>query len=48
MNALEKRLIAENAPPLNLNKWPNPQKPYIEQLRKACRLEAKLIWDARA
>ena len=47
LNALEKRLIVENEPPLNLIKWPNPQKPHIENLGRACRLEAKLVRDAR-
>ena len=38
---LEKRLIEENKPPLNLTGWPNPYKEEIEELRKQCREEAK-------
>ena len=43
---LEKRLIKENEPPLNLTGWCNPQKARIQELRKACREEAKLTWSA--
>ncbi len=43
---LKKRLIKENEPPLNLTHWRNPQRTQIENLRKACRQEAKLIWCA--
>ena len=39
--ALEKQLIEENEPPLNLKDWPNPYKEEIEKLRKQCREEAK-------
>lgn len=42
-NTLEKRLIKENAPPLNLTLWRNPQKAQIQDLRKVCELEAKRI-----
>lgn len=42
---LEQKLIEENEPPLNLQGWPedrpNPQKAQIDNLRKACREEAK-------
>lgn len=40
---LEKRLIKENSPPLNLTLWRNPQKAQIQALRKVCELEAKRI-----
>ena len=33
----EKRLILDRQPPLNLNKWKNPQGPSIEALRALCR-----------
>jgi len=39
---LEKRLIREAAPPLNLTNWPNPQRQNIMALRARCRDEAKL------
>ena len=34
---LEKRLILDQRPPLNLNKWKNPQGPNIKALRALCR-----------
>ena len=37
---LETKLIRENKPPINLTKWPNPQKKHIQALRKACVDEA--------
>ena len=40
---LERRLIRENAPPLNLTLWPNPQRAQIQALRKVCQEEAKRI-----
>ena len=43
---LEKQLIKENAPPLNLTYWRNPQKKQIQTSRKACKQEARLIWSA--
>ena len=42
--ALERRLIREYEPPLNLNRWRNPQKAKIQSLRDICKVEAKLIW----
>ncbi len=45
LKTLEKQLIEENEPPLNLKSWPNrypnPYKEEIEELRKQCREEAK-------
>ena len=43
---LEKRLIKENEPPLNLTVWSNPQKARIQIQRRVCKEEAKLIWSA--
>ncbi len=43
---LEKRLIQDNEPPLNLTHWRNPQKARIQELRKVCKDEAKLVWSA--
>ena len=40
---LETKLIRENEPPINLTKWPNPQKRHIQALRKACVEEAKVL-----
>ena len=45
-NILERRLIEENEPPLNLTGWPNPQKPRIQSLRSICKEEARLVWSA--
>jgi hypothetical protein len=36
----ETELIRLLKPPLNLNKWPNPQRPVILQLLALCREEA--------
>jgi hypothetical protein len=47
VDELERGLMVENEPPLNLNKWRNPQKQKIEALRKACKQEAKLVWRER-
>jgi hypothetical protein len=38
----ESRLIAEMTPPLNLTKWPNPQRKALMELRRICRDEAAL------
>jgi hypothetical protein len=38
---LEKQVIARLQPPMNLNKWRNPQKKMVEELRKICREEAR-------
>lgn len=38
---VERELIKCLRPPLNLNKWENPQKTTIERLRKACADEAR-------
>jgi hypothetical protein len=37
---VEAALIRELRPPLNLTRWPNPQRQYLLTLRDACRLEA--------
>ncbi len=42
---LEKRLIKENEPPLNLTDWRNPQKAQIQALREVCKEEAKRVWE---
>jgi hypothetical protein len=47
VDELERRLIVENEPPLNLTKWRNPQKSKIRALRDACKEEAKLVWRKR-
>jgi hypothetical protein len=47
VDELERRLIVENEPPLNLIKWRNPQNQKIRALRKACIEEAKLVWRKR-
>ena len=39
-DSIEKRLISEQRPPLNLNGWKNPQGRHIKALRKLCKLEA--------
>jgi GIY-YIG catalytic domain-containing protein len=44
---LEKRLIRENEPPLNLTGWANPQKRKIVALREECKSEAKILWRRR-
>jgi hypothetical protein len=36
----ESQLIAEMKPPLNLTKWPNPQRKMVMELRRICRNEA--------
>ena len=41
---LEKNLIGTNEPPLNLTRWPNPQKRLIQDFRNACKEEAKTVW----
>jgi hypothetical protein len=41
VDQLEKRLISENKPPLNLKGWPNPQREIIEAKRKKCKEKAK-------
>jgi hypothetical protein len=38
---IEKAVISEMKPPLNLTGWPNPQKRHIMDLRSACKAEAK-------
>ncbi len=38
---IEKRLIAELGPPLNLTNWPNPQAPHLKALRGVCADEAR-------
>ena len=43
--SLESNLIVENEPPLNLTEYANPQKHYVQHLRKLCREEARLIWE---
>ena len=42
--AMEGQAIRSAEPPLNLNKWKNPQKTLIESLRKVCKDEAKAVW----
>lgn len=37
---VEENLIKRLKPPLNLNRWPNPQAPAIKKLRKQCAEEA--------
>lgn len=37
---VEGHLIAQKRPPLNLNKWQNPQRPFIEACRQLCQHEA--------
>ncbi len=44
---LERRLIRENAPPLNLTHWPNPQRAQIQALRRVCQEEAKRVHSMR-
>ncbi|GEM_PF-768839 len=44
---IEKRLIKEYEPPLNLINWQNPQKKMIEKLREDCREKAKIVWQER-
>ena len=43
--AMEGQAIRSAEPPLNLNKWKNPQKAMIKSLRKVCKDEAKAVWD---
>ncbi len=45
VDQLETQLIRDNDPPLNLTKWPNPQKRKIQALRNTCKEEAKLVWQ---
>jgi len=45
VNELETQLIRDNKPPLNLTKWPNPQKKMIQVLRDTCKGEAKVVWQ---
>ncbi len=40
VGAVERRLIGELQPPLNLTHWLNPQRPHLKSLRQACRAEA--------
>ena len=40
VRAVERRLIGELKPPLNLTHWPNPQAAHLRSLRRACRDEA--------
>ena len=42
--SMEKRLIKDYEPPLNLIGWHNPQKKQIQALRDACKEEAKRVW----
>jgi hypothetical protein len=37
----EDQVIARLQPPMNLNKWRNPQKKIVRELRKICREEAR-------
>ena len=46
IRVLEKSLIHENEPPINLTGWKNPQKKQIQSLRNECKAEAKLLWNA--
>jgi hypothetical protein len=39
---VEKALIVELCPPLNLTDWPNPQGRYLRDMRAACRNEATI------
>ena len=39
--AVERALIAELRPPLNLTGWPNPQRRSLRALRDVCRKEAR-------
>lgn len=41
LRSLETEAILSMCPPLNLTKWPNPQKRHIMDLRSACKTEAK-------
>ena len=45
VQGMEKQLIKECEPPLNLIGWRNPQKGMIQNLRTVCREEAKLVWS---
>lgn len=45
---IEKELIAFFQPPLNLTDWPNPQKPKLRALRKACCDEANYYLQSAA
>jgi len=42
---LERSLIRENEPPLNLTQWRNPQKKQIQAHRNICKEEAKIVWQ---
>jgi hypothetical protein len=37
---IEGRLIKELRPPLNLTRWPNPQRAHLRALRRECRDKA--------
>ena len=41
VRALERQLIGELKPPLNLTHWQNPQAAHLRSLRRACRDEAR-------
>lgn len=43
--SIEKRLIEDYEPPLNLTGWRNPQKTRIQGLRNACKEEARRVWN---
>ena len=47
VQVIEKRLIKEYEPPLNLTNWRNPKKKMIQNLRTVCKEEAKIVWQAR-
>jgi hypothetical protein len=40
ISARERELIRSLQPPLNLTEWPNPQRKFLMDLRKACRVSA--------
>jgi hypothetical protein len=41
VRSVERRLIVELEPPLNLTDWRNPQKSLLQALREVCRQEAR-------
>ena len=41
IKAVEKALIADLQPPLNLTDWPNPEARYVMDLRAVCAGEAR-------
>lgn len=47
IRAIEREAIVALEPPLNLVGWRNPQTRYIMDLRQACKLEAKSVYQQR-